>query len=116
MIESENKIEKTNESFIKKKKYSIFTILKSNSSSNIYKCFYEDCKRSFKEKGNLKTHIRTHVIKYLFRLVKDLIYVITIVVEKLSFLREILNHIYVIIQEKNLIYVIIKHVEKSIVD
>ncbi len=30
----------------------------------IYKCPYENCNRSFKEKGNMNTHIRIHVILF----------------------------------------------------
>lgn len=35
--------------------------LKIDSLTKIYKCPYENCKKTFKEKGNLKTHIRVHV-------------------------------------------------------
>jgi hypothetical protein len=27
----------------------------------MYRCTYDSCTRAFKEKGNLKIHIRTHV-------------------------------------------------------
>ena len=29
----------------------------------LFKCDYEGCNRQFREKGNLKTHIRIHVMK-----------------------------------------------------
>lgn len=29
----------------------------------LFKCPYENCQKIFKEKGNLKTHIRVHVKK-----------------------------------------------------
>jgi hypothetical protein len=54
---------------------SCFEIMKSK---RMYKCPYEDCKRLFKEKGNLRTHIRVHVsaFKFIFRLERDHSFVI----------------------------------------
>jgi hypothetical protein len=31
---------------------------------NLYKCPFGDCNRLFREKGNLKTHLRVHVNKF----------------------------------------------------
>ena len=39
-----------------------FNVIKNK---NILKCPYDNCERTFKEKGNLKTHIRVHVKKIL---------------------------------------------------
>jgi hypothetical protein len=42
---------------------------------NIYLCEYSNCNKKFKEKNNLKTHIRIHVNFFSFysRLVKNLL-------------------------------------------
>ena len=36
-----------------------------NRSKGVYCCPYEECKKTFTESGNLKTHVRTHVSKIL---------------------------------------------------
>lgn len=35
-------------------------------TSRTYICEFEGCEKIFKEKGNLKTHFRTHVIKLCY--------------------------------------------------
>jgi hypothetical protein len=40
-------------------------ILKKEQKELIYLCEYPNCNKKFKEKNNLKTHIRIHV-KYIF--------------------------------------------------
>jgi len=48
----------------------------SEDSKKVYICPYKGCGKQFSESGNLKTHIRIHVIlcKHKNRLVKDLLY------------------------------------------
>ena len=108
--------EKKNKTLLSKKKRSFFNILKINNTSYQFNCHFENCNRSFKEKGNLKTHLRTHVINSKNRLEKDHLYVISKIAEKHSLQWEILNHIYVTILVKNLLFVVLKHVVKSIAD
>jgi hypothetical protein len=116
MTDSINNSANKNISLLIKKKRSFFNILKIDNNPSIHKCHFENCKRVFKEKGNLKTHLRTHVIRYKNRLVRDHFFVNSKIAEKLSLPWEISNHIFVIILVKNHSHVMSKHAEKSIAD
>ena len=58
IIDHVNKEIKTNNK--QRKTTQLFNVI---TKQNNYKCSYNGCEKSFKEKGNLKIHTRTHVIK-----------------------------------------------------
>ena len=76
---------------IETKKSVYFEIAKVDKK--VFKCPFLNCKRQFREKGNLRTHIRVHVsLIFLQRLEKDLLSVISKIVGSPSSPSETSNH------------------------
>lgn len=62
---------------------------KESDGKRSYSCPYKDCEKIFTESGNLKAHIRTHVISFnKHRLVNGLLLVLSKVAQKLLSLKD----------------------------
>ncbi len=88
-------------------------------SKKMFLCPYKGCGKQFTESGNLKTHIRIHVVSFtvfwttLHRLVKDHLYVTIQIVAKASLQKgiwkatfwpiQVKSHMFVRIVAKNIL-------------
>lgn len=80
----------------------VFLLLLVLASKRKFNCPYENCDRVFKEKGNLRTHLRVHVIILLIlRQESDRLSAISKIVAKLSSLWAISKHTSAITQARN---------------